>query len=370
MPYNPAHGSQASPICGHTLNLDNLHFTPDELRSLNELVVTAVLEAPILTTYASLVTGIKNDRRIGIIPGTFGLVGKAAQSCDPTAQCYEDVAIEKTWEPRYLEVIIDMCIDELGDTLLKLAVQCGVDVFDLTKTQIFTFIQDILAKDIAKMIFRMAWFGDTAAAVLPLGNLTPGTDPAFFNVFNGFFQQMAVIYGTNLLQRQQMPGNEPASTTYALQQTNATPLLTYNAVNLLIDSAITELSQQPDRILLVTRSVFDRLRRQLQALGTAFQDYKLMINGLEFATWDGIKIVSLPLWDQFIRAYENNGVRWNDPHRVVYTTISNLKIGMACTSLFDNINSFYDPRSRYNRIEAVDAFDAKIIDDRLLMVGR
>jgi hypothetical protein len=95
-----------------------------------------------------------------------------------------------------------------------------------------------------------------------------------------------------------------------------------------------------------------------------------MVNGLEFATWDGIKIVSLPLWDQYIRTYEDNGTSWNDPHRVVYTTVSNLNIGMACTSLFENINTFYDPRSRYNRIEAVDAFDAKILDDRLFMVGR
>jgi len=358
----------ASPACGHTINLDNLHFTPDELRSMNELIVTAVLEAPELSSFHTLVTGIKNDKRIGIIPGTFGLVGKAAQSCDPTAQCYEDIAIEKTWEPKYMEVIIDMCVDELGDTLMKLAVKCGVEVYDLTKTEIFTFILGILAKDIAKMVFRMAWFGDTNAAVLPVGVLTAGTDPDFFNVIDGFFVQLAAIYAANPLQLNAMPGN--VELTYALQGTVATPLLTYNAVNALIDNGISELSAQPDRILLVTRSVFDRLRRQLQALGTAFQDYKLMINGLEFATWDGIRIVSLPLWDQFIRAYENDGARWNDPHRVVYTTVSNLAIGMACTSLFDSINSFYDPRSRYNRIEAVDAFDAKIIDDRLLMVGR
>ncbi len=140
--------SQTSPVCGHTINLDNLHFTADELRSLNELVVTAVLEAPALTSYASLVTGIKNDKRIGIIPGTFGLVGKAAQSCDPVAQCYENPAIEKTWSPKYLEVIIDMCVDELNDSLMKIAVNCGVDLYDLTKTQIFAFILDILVRDI------------------------------------------------------------------------------------------------------------------------------------------------------------------------------------------------------------------------------
>jgi len=360
--------SQASPSCGHTLNLDNLHFTPDELRSMNELIVTAVLEAPELSQIHTLVTGIKNDKRIGIIPGTFGLVGKAAQSCDPEAQCYEDPAVEKTWEPRYLEVIIDMCIDELADTMMKLSVNCGNAVYDLTKTDVFTFIQNILMKDLKKMVIRHAWFGDQAAANLPAGILTPGVDPAFFNVINGFWQQLAVVYAANPLQLNAMPGN--TQLTYALQGTVATPLLTHNAVNGLIDNAISELAQQPDRVLLVTRSVMDRLRRQLQALGTAFQDYKLMVDGIEFANWDGIPIYSIPLWDQWIRAYENNGVRWNDPHRVVYTTKSNLNIGMACTSLFENINSFYDPRSRYNRIEAVDAFDAKIIDDRLFMVGR
>jgi hypothetical protein len=359
----------ASPACGHTLNLDNLHFfSPDELRSLNELVVTAVLEAPELTSFHTLVTGIKNDKRIGIIPGTFGLIGKAAQACNPEAQCYEDIAVEKTWEPRYLEVIIDMCVDELSDTLMRLAVKCGVDLYDLTKTEIFAFILNILEKDIRKMILRHIWFGDQNAAAFPVGVLTPGTDPSYFNVIDGFWVQLAAVYAANPLQLNAMPGN--TQLTYALQGTVATPLLTYNAVNALIDNAISELAQQPDRVLLVTRSVFDRLRRQLQALGTAFQDYRLMINGLEFATWDGIPIYSIPLWDQWIRAYEDNGASWNDPHRVVYTTKSNLNVGMACTSLFDNINSFYDQRSRINRIEAVDAFDAKIIDDRLFMVGR
>jgi hypothetical protein len=356
-----------SPTCGQTLNFDNLHFTADEVRSLNELFVTAVLEAPMLTDFHTIVTGIKNDKRIGIIPGTFGLVGKAAQACNPTAQCYTDTAIEKTWSPKYKEIIIDMCITELQDSLMRMYIDCA-NPYDLTKTQIFAFIQDILAKDAKKMVFRTAWFDDTAAKNAPVGVITPGVDVNFFNVIDGFWKQFAAIYAANPLQLNALPGNTQA--TYALQQSVATPLLMFNAVNTLIDNASSELAAQPDRVLLVTRSVFDRLRRQLQALGTAFQDYKLMTEGLEFATWDGIKIISIPLWDQTIRAYENNGTKWNDPHRVVYSTISNLNIGMACTSAFENINSFYDPRTRYNRIEATDAFDAKIIDDRLLMVGR
>lgn len=360
--------SQTSPVCGHTINLDNLHFTPDEVRTLNELVVTAVLEAPELSLYHDLVTGIKNDKRIGIIPGTFGLVGKAAQACNPVAQCYENVAIEKTWSPKYMEVIIDMCVDELNDTLMKLAIACGVDLYDLTKTEIFTFIRNILAKDIAKMVHRMAWFGDVNATNFPVGNLTPGIDPDFFNVIDGFWVQLAAIYAANPDRLTAFVGNNQATT--ALQFNVATPVLTYANLNAVIDAAPCELTAQPDRILLVTNSIMQRIRRQLQTLGTIFQDYKLMPNGIEVATWDGIPIYANCLWDQWIRAYENNGTTLNDPHRVVYTTKSNLKIGMACTSLFENINSFYDQRSRYNRMEAVDAFDAKIIDDNLVQVGR
>ena len=360
--------SAASPSCNSTINLDALHFTADELRSLNELVVTAVLEAPEISEFHTLVTGIKNDRRIGIIPGTFGLVGKAGQNCNPEAQCYENIAEEKTWSPKVIEIIIDMCKNELDDTLMKLATKCGVDAFDLTNTEVFAFILDILVKDIKKMILRHVWFGNTNAANINAGGvITDGYDVGFFNIMDGFFVQLAAIYAADATKIAAMPGN--TQLTYALQNSVATPLLTYTALNNVIDEAIPELAAQPDRIILVTKSVMDRIRRQLQALGTVFQDYTLMINGLEFATWDGIKIVSIPLWDQWIKAYENNGVAWNNPHRVVYTTVSNLNIGMECTGLFDNVNTFYDQRSRINRIEARDAFDAKIIDDRLVMVG-
>lgn len=363
-PYKPV---VASPACGNTINLDALHFTPDELRSLNELIVTAVLSAPELTAFHTFWTGIKNDKRIGIIPGSFGLIGKAAQACDPVPHCHELVAIEKTWEPRYLEVLIDMCVDEVQDTLMRMALKCGVDLYDLTQTEIATFLGNILENDIKKMIFRYAWFGNQAAANFPGGVITPGVDVDYFNVLNGFFQQIAEIYALTPERRTAMAGNDQL--TYELQRTVATPVLTMAGVNQVIDSAVPELNQQPDRVLLVTQSVFQRLRRGLQAVGTVFQDYKLMTNGIEFANWDGIPMYALPAWDEIIAAYENNGTTWNLPHRVVYTTKSNLNIGMVCTSLFDKLDIFFDKRSRYNRFEAVDAFDMKILDDRLVQVG-
>jgi hypothetical protein len=357
----------ASPVCGTIIDLDLLHFTPDELRSLNELIVTAVLEAPELSQFNTFYTGIKNDKRIGLIPGTFGLIGKAAQGCNPDPDCYTVAAIEKTWEPRYIELIVDQCVDDVMQSLMRFALKCGIDVYNLEGTDVFAFILDILEKDIRKMIFRHIWFGDQNAANVNAGGvITNGTDVAYFNIINGFFQQLAVIYAATPLRITAIAGNNQA--TYALQNTVLTNELAYANVNAVIDAALPELKVQPDRILLVTDSIMLRLRRQLQDLGVAFKT-ELMINGIEFGTWDGIPIYSIPLWDQFIMAYEDNGVRYNNPHRVIYTTKSNLNIGMACTSLFEKVNAFYDMRSRMNRIEAVDAFDAKIFDDRLVQVG-
>jgi hypothetical protein len=50
--------------CLEAINLHELAFTPDEVRSLSELLVTAVLESPDLNLFHTLYTGIKNDKEV------------------------------------------------------------------------------------------------------------------------------------------------------------------------------------------------------------------------------------------------------------------------------------------------------------------
>jgi hypothetical protein len=336
---------------------------------MNELVVTAVLEAPELAMFHTIQTGIKNDREIGIIPGTLGLIGKAAQGCDPTADTLLDTAVLKTWAPKRIEVIIDQCATDIASSMAKLARKLGIEVNDLTGTEYFAFLLDLLAKDIPKMIFRHAWFGNTSVTNVsgsPAGYLTDGVSTTYFNIINGFFYQLAVLYTATAARKTAITGNSQA--TYALQESVATPALVFADINTMIDAADPILVAQPDRVLLVTHSIAKRLKRQLQTLGVAYKT-ELVTAGMEIGEWDGIKMYTLPLWDQWIRAYEDNGTKYNNPHRAVYTTVSNLNIGMEGTTLFDNVNSFYDKKSRVNRIEVSDAFDAKIIDDRLFQMG-
>jgi hypothetical protein len=352
-----------------TINLSALTFTADQLRQMNELVVKATLESPSLALFHETATGIKNDKEIGIIPGTLGLMGKAAQGCDPVADTLSDTAVKKVWEPRRIEVIIDQCATDIAASMAKLARNLGVQVNDLTNTEYFAFLLELLSVDIPKMILRHAWFGNRAAANVsdsPAGVITNGVDTDYFNVINGFWYQLGVIYAGTPARKTAITGNSQA--TYALQQSVATPALILADINNLIDQAPATLSAQPDQVLIVTRSVFQRAYRALQAAGLAYK-IELQTNGFNLMEWDGIPMYSVPLFDEWIRAYEDNGTKWNNPHRIVYTTKSNLVIGMEGTSLFDQLNSFYDPKSRINRIEASDAFDAKVLNDDLLQVG-
>lgn len=351
------------------LNLSAITFTADQLRDLNELVVKATLESPDLTLFHSTETGIKNDREIGIVPGTLGLIGKAAQGCDPSPDTVSVIAALKTWSPKRIEVILRQCVTEINTTLIKLALKLGVNVNDLTNTAYFAFLQDLLSVDIPKMILRHAWMGNQDAMAVdgsPAGVLTSGTDEDYFNVINGFFYQLGVIYAGDANRRTTISENAQATTATQFSELSTDDVAGY--LNGVIDGAKSVLGMQPDRQLLVTDSIFKRAYRYLQGKGLAY-DIKVQQNGFKLGEWDGIPMYSVPLWDEWISAYENNGTKLNSPHRIVYTTKSNLVVGMEGTTLFDGFNIFYDNKSRYNYIEASDAFDVKVMNDELVQVG-
>ncbi len=351
------------------INLAALTFTADQLRQMNELVVKAVLEAPELARIHPFETGVKNDKEIGIVPGSLGLLGKAAQGCNPTADIAALNATKKTWALKRVEIILDQCYTDIETSMIKLARKLGVEVADLTNTEYFAFLLDMLQKDIPKMIFRHIWFGDTAAANVsdsPAGVITDGIDVDYFNVLDGLWKQLAVIYAADADRKVAISAN--AQATRALQFSAFTAADAATALNSVVDGASPILGAMTNRIILVTRSVFQKAYRYLQATGQAYK-IELLTNGFELGSWDGIPMLSIPLWDQYILAYFNNGTKLDNPHRILYTTTDNLPVGMEGTTLFDTLDSHYDKRSRYNRIETSDAFDTKVLNDEIVQVG-
>jgi hypothetical protein len=353
------------------INHSNFTFTADELRSYSELIVKKLTEVPELNAFHTFETGIKNDRRIGLTDGSFGLLGKAAQTCGSRTPDSKLLGTQqKTWEPKRAEVLLRECWDDLDTTMGRLARKLGNDVYDLSGTDYMTFLLSILEPDILRMIFRMAWFNDKAAATVtdsPAGVLTTGTSTTYFTLFDGFFAQLGDIITTTPARQTDLSAyNGQAS--YALQDSTLTNALAYAALLKVIDDAPPALRSQADRAIICTGSVGRKAMRYLQDKGLAFTlDYAL--NGLTLINIDGNPIYIVEWWDEFIRTYEDNGTKYNLPHRIVYTKKANLMVGMEGTNLFESFDVWHDKTTKYTWIEATDAFDAKIIEDGMVQYG-
>lgn len=358
------------------INHANFTFTADELRTYNEIIVKKITEIPELNAFHTFETGIRNDRNIGLADGSFGLIGKAAQGCG--AQTPDTKLLgtqQKKWEPKRIEVLLRECWTDLDSTMGRLSRKLGNDVYDLEGTDYMTFLLSILEPDLARMLFRYAWFGDKNAAAYddsPEGVFTSSAILDYFNVIDGFFTQLEDIVTATPARKTTIAAN--AQATGALQDSTLTNQLAYEAVLAVIDGAVPALRAQPDQLIICTGSIGRKAMRYLQDKGLAFTlDYAL--NGLQVINLDGRPVYIVEWWDEAIRAYQAAQTGspavtvYNQPHRIVYTTKSNLMVGMEGTNAFESFNIIPDPIQEYTWMKCKDAIDAKIVQDNLVQYG-
>ncbi len=354
----------------------NYTFTADELRSYSEIIVKKITEIPELNLFHTFETGIRNDTNIGLANGSFGLIGKAAQGCGTRTPDTKLLGTQqKKWELKRWEVYLQECWANLNSTMGRLSRGIGNEVTDLSNTDYMTFLLSILEPDLARMILRKAWFDDKAAATTagsPSGVFTAGTDVDYFNLIDGFFAQLSDIVTATPARRTTISQN--AQATGALQDSTMSNQDAYNYILAVIDGAVPALRSQPDQVILTTGTIATKTMRYLQDKGLAFT-LDTAINGLPLLRVDGRTIYGIEYWDEVIRAYQSSTAGspavpvYNSPHRIVYTTKSNLNMGVEGNDAFSTFKIWHNEDTEYTGIKIKDAFDAKIIEDNLVQYG-
>ncbi|MCD8293684.1 MAG: hypothetical protein LUE27_00345, partial [Clostridia bacterium] len=150
------------------LDLTNFTFTAEQIRDINELVFDEILHAPDLNAIHTLYTGIEYDKEIGFISGA-GLVGKKAQGCDPETQDWNINTRKVTWTPKGWEIYLDECASDLENTAALYCMNKGTRIDDLTDTDYMAIYVQVLTDAVKDAMYRMVWFGDTAAANVDAG---------------------------------------------------------------------------------------------------------------------------------------------------------------------------------------------------------
>lgn len=343
-------------------------FSPETLTSLNEAIVQEIVKAPLLNNVFGVIeTGIRNERKIGFVNTSLGLMLKAPLGCNPTGSTFSGMATsEKAWTPKGVAFRNEECLTDLEPSLIQYLKNAGIDQYDLTSTDYYAFFLSYLPDNLAKNVFIKAWFDDTAADTVGNGGkLKNGTDKEYFNRIDGIFKQLTAIYTADANRKVAIAEN--STDTYVLQEaiTDANCTAVFNN---LLKKATVNLASAPDKVYLATRSLVQGYRWDMQSKGTDTLMNK-QINGIEVPTCNGIPIIEIPVWDEVIRAYFDNGTKWDNPHRAVLTTISNLAVGFEGNDAFESFDVFFDRKTKTNIVEGQDGMDAKVLRNDLVQVA-
>lgn len=352
------------------INLSTVTFNGKEVMSLREAFYQAVFQNPTIDQFHTVVNGIKAKQQM-VYLGQFGLTGKKITDCGITASTASIPSVEKFWQPQYIGDRIEECFTDLLSSFFVWGLKNGVQKSDLTNTDFALFLEERFSLAAYETALRFAWLGNTAADTAANGGyLANSVDPAYFNVFNGFWAQAKAIAAADATKHIAIANN--AGSTFAAQAFTSTDTdnkLVTGIFENMIYGADLRLRGAKDKIIVATQSMVDQYARERKAISNIELAYERTESGIDTFKVDGIDVIPFQFLDRHIKAYENNGTKWNQPHRALFTTKSNLQIGTEEISNLSELDPFYDKKSKLYHIDYAFNLDAKIAEDYLTMVA-
>lgn len=359
----------------NTFDPATIDFHGEEVMALAETVFEGFFSKPVLTAFHRLVPGIKAKKQVIILGAFTGLLGLGDGSCDPTPNDAGFDVSQKFWDPATISDRIERCWTGDGglqDTFFLWGTKNGIAKNDLTSTDYFVFLSDLLSDAMAEAILRLAYFGDTNADDYTGGGvITNGTPLTAFNRIDGYWVQIFAIVAADATKKTAGLATKNAAASYALQKFNSTDT-TNQVVLTTIQDMVTDadyrLRDSENKVVICTMSVFDQAVRELKKLSVHYT-VELITNGIQTVMIDGIEVIGMSFLDRMINAYHNNGTKYYLPHRAILTTKDNLQIGTEEEANFTEFDAFYDKVSKKSMIDFQFNLDAQIGLDHMVQVA-
>lgn len=341
------------------------------IQAISELIYSSKFVSPAWTDFMEVEGGIKNDKQI-VIAGHFnGLAGAVRSNCDTTPNPDSVGSTEKTWTPKYISDRFEECFDTLQATFWKYMLANGLKKEDLSASVYAGFVEKMVSEYMSDdMIYRLLFFTDTAIVAGTNNNLTSGQEK-YFNMFDGVFKQLETIVTTNPAQRVTITENAGAN--YAAQAF-ATPTPTVHPVTDYLDSLVygasMELRGVVDPVILVSQSVADQYARERKAATASVElAYLRTEQGIKYFEFNGVPVIPIYTWDRLIARHFDDGTKKFNPHRMLYTSKSNIRVG---TEEVGNLTEMSAEYNSYHKTFFVDFgfnLDVKVIEDAKIQYG-
>ena len=339
-----------------------------EATTFKEMMQEEMLTLPEISLIHKIYPNIPYNTMINI-KGNFGLVGLVDTGCGQAASNNTLTIVQKEWTPKRVKIFQKECYSDYDDTLLEPQINLNSELGDLTRTELIAQLQDYFKPAIAEAFLRWIWFNDTAAEhsdESPAGVITPGTTLGYINVFDGLFKQLYAICTTTPARRTTIAAN--AQVTYALQDSALTAQLAYEALVGSVYSASTITRSKPGYKLLATQELYDKALQYVSDKSLP-QTFLNMENGIKQLYVLGYPVIAMPFWSNYIRAYEDNGTYYHDPHRTLFFHPDNLGIAVPKNDLLLDLNVIFDPINDYTYLKGTSVFDMKVLLDGNIQFG-
>lgn len=348
------------------INADSLTLNSREAETVSEVIFKRIYNDSDLTEYHEMETGIDVKTQIAFA-GRLGLLGKTSTGCTPNEAGGFELT-EKFWKPVMEDFRIRHCQTDMP-ALLKLfrkSQRINPDFFDAVGSQEFGVIISAVETAMLENMHRKIWFNDTCAAtILNAGAFKIGTDLGYFDSFDGLFKQIFTEIPHNALNRITIQQNSGA--TYTAQA--LVPDVALSIFEKMVTAADERLVSADDGFILTTRSLADNYRATLRNrnLGSGFLE--VVEEGRPKLYFDGIEIKVRYDWDRYIKMYQDSGIKWNLPHRAVFTTKSNIPVGTLSEEDLTKLDVFYDKTLKTNFMDAAYTIDAKHLESYMTVAA-
>lgn len=351
------------------IDLSKFNFNGEQVQAVKELVWELLASVEGALTFVTTYDNIKVDKEVGFI-GEGGLVGRATQGCDPQPQDFAVSTRKIKWEPADWEILLHLCYTDITSTIAAFDLKNGLQKPDLTGTDYVDALVTALHRSIEKFLWRFIWFNDKDAANVEDGGvITNNIDVNYFNLIDGLWKQIFTQVTANPAQHIAIAAN--SESTKALQDSQLDPAAVKAMLYSMTRKAPIVLRQQTDKVIYVTQSIYDAYKESLSDVAVAALESREenFINGMPALRVNGWDVVAMPMWDEMIRAYEDNGTTYNLPHRALATAKKVLGVGFDKVGDFDALDIWYDKDTRKVKIEGMGNGDAKLLDPTLFVVA-
>ena len=352
------------------LNQEQLTAPAHEIKNLNDLIFLSTFQQGLVKEVFKFMLGQVDGQEVGLLKSS-KLLGKTAGRCGSD---YGDNAIDispKQWDIKRWEIKEKLCYNNFEGTIADYALRKGVNVGDLTGTDIMTaIVEPLMKEEVAKTVFRLALFGDkdiTSAAIK--GDATVEN----FNTIDGVWKQIFVGNTAGKITRTNVDAN--TKTTIAAQKTaiNTNGVASKLIDDFLADAPVT-LDQATNKKIILTSGLWKAWLADVKRNNKGSEgQWNSIFGGITTGEINGIKAIVVPFMDEIIQEYqvnETNSGAYNMPYRAILTTEENLLLGTNNDTLsLNTFDVFYDKRDDFTYVKAMDTIGALVLDERYIHVA-